>query len=269
MARAGRRRADRRRAERSGTPEPTDFRELLKAVSDPEQHRVRLERQAQEAAYPQQRVGARIRWVAAAVAGLVVVGAGVMLVTVSRTSETRPAALPSVPLAQATPTPPTSAASRPSTQAAAPPPTLTTSITATRSSVAAPPPVPRCAGAGTLTVNDNSADITYFGAWKVSRDRGFGDFGDDVHFTTSNGSSVSFSFSGTGISLFGETNSDEGRMDVFVDGKLQRTVDNTSETRRAQQVLFTACGLQPGFHNIRAFKRSGDYMVIDRFDVTP
>jgi len=270
MARAGRRRAG-----RSRTTDAADFpavdTELVKAVSDPEEHRVRLERQAQEAAYPQQRVGARIRWVAAVLAGLVVVGSGVLLVTVSSTSLPRPAALPAVPLPLAT-APATSSVSRPPTQPVAPVPTLTTSVAATRSSVAQPPPVPlavRCPGARTTTLNDDAADITYNGSWKVSRNRGFGDFGDDVHFTASNGSFAGLSFSGSGISLFSETNSDEGRMDVFLDGVFQRTVDTTSETRRVQQVVFSACGLQPGFHNIRAVKRSGDYMLIDRFDVTP
>jgi hypothetical protein len=246
--------------------------EPLKAVSDPEEHRMRLERQAQEAAYPQQRVGARIRWVAAVLAGLVVVGSGVLLVTMSGTSQPRSAALSSVPLPPATAPPPTSSVSRPPTQSVVPVPPLTGSVTATRSSVAQPPPptvpVGRCSGATTSTFNDDAAGITFSGSWKASRDRGFGDFGDDVHFTTSNGSFASLSFSGTGISLFGETNLDQGRMDVVLDGKLQRTVDTTSATRRAQQVLFTACGLQPGFHNIRAVKRSGSYMVIDRFDVT-
>jgi alpha-L-fucosidase len=147
------------------------------------------------------------------------------------------------------------------------------SATATRSSVAPPPAtVPagtRCPTAGTSLVNDDAADIDYRGSWQVSRDRGLGDFRDDVHFTTSNGSLVSFSFSGRGISLVSETFSDEGRMDVYLDGKFQRTVDTTSETRRVQQVVFNVCGLQPGFHNIRAVKRSGNYMLVDRFDVTP
>lgn len=271
MARAGRRRAERLRAERSGaTLFPVMDAEPVKAVSDPEEHRVRLERQAQEAAYPQQRVGARIRWVAAVLAGLVVVGSGVVLVMVSRTSQAPPAALSPGPLAPATAAPPTSSVSRPSTQAVAPIPTLTLSVTATGSSAApaTAPAVRRCAGAGTTTFNDDATGITYNGSWKASRDRGFGDFRDDVHFTPSNGSFASFSFSGTGIALFGETNRDEGRMDVLLDGVLQRTVDATSETRLAQQVVFTACGLQPGFHNIRAVKRSGDFMVIDRFDVT-
>ncbi len=265
MARAGRRRAGRSRT--------TDFTMVTaepgEAVSEPDEHRVRLERQAQEAAYPQQRAGARIRWVAAGVAGLVVLASGVLLVTVSRSSEPRPVALSSVPLAPATAQPTTSSASRPPTQAAAPPPTLTTSVSATQSGVAQPPPkAPSCPAANTAAFNDDTRDITYNGSWRVSSDRGLGDFGDDVHFTKSDGNFVSFSFQGSGISLFTETNNDEGRIDILLDGAFQRTVDATSATRRAQQAVFTVCGLSPGFHNIRAIKRSGEYMLVDRFDVT-
>jgi hypothetical protein len=56
-------------------------------------------------------------------------------------------------------------------------------------------------------------------------------------------------------------------MDVYLDGQFQRTVDTTSETRHAQQVVFSACGLPPGYHTIRAVKRSGTYMLVDRLDV--
>lgn len=240
-----------------------------KAVSDVDEHRVRLERQAREAAYPEQRVGARIRWVAAVVAGAVVLGGGVLLATVSGTSQPSQAALSAVPLAPATAPSPTPSVSRPSTPAVAPAPTITTSVRATQSSVAQPPPAaPRCPTGGVSTFNDDAADIVYTGSWKVSDGRGFGDFRDDVHFTTTNGSRVSLSFNGTGISLFSETNSDEGQLDIFLDGVFQRTVDATSETRRVQQVVFSVCGLQAGFHNIRAVKRSGGYMIVDRFDVT-
>lgn len=261
--------AGRRRAKWSATTKPAGHAAPVKAVSELDEHRVRLERQAQDAAYPQQRVGARIRWAAVVLGALVVVSSGVLVATVSRTSGLPPAALSSVPRLPAIAPQPTSSASRPPAPAVAPPTALTMSVTATQSSAAQPPaPVARsCSTADTSSLNDNAADITYSGSWRASRDRGFGDFDDDVHFTKSDGSSVSYSFTGTGISLIGETNDDQGQLDVYLDGTLQRTVDTTSETRSAQQVVFTTCGLQPGYHNIRAVKRSGEFMVVDRFDV--
>lgn len=239
---------------------------------------MRLEHLARQAAYSQQRVGVRIRWVAAVLAGLVVVGSGVLLTTVSSTSQPRPVALSPVPLEPATALPPTPSVSSLPIRVPVAGPVLTMSATATRSSAALKPPLPEkpsvpaapsCPIAGTLTLNDDAAGVTYSGSWRPNRNRGYGDFHDDVHYTNSNGDSVSYSFTGTGISIFTETFRDEGRMDVYLDGQFQRTVDTTGETRRSQQLVFKACGLQTGYHNIRAVKRSGDNMLIDRLDVTP
>ena len=248
----------------------------VKAVSDPDEHRVRLERQAQEAAYAQQRAGARIRWGAAAVGGVVVLGSLVLLGTVSRTAPPRQVALSSVPLEPATSPLPT--ASHPSTQAAASAPTTTMSVTQsptpTSAKPSAPPPpaVPDarlCVPARMSKLNDDAAGISYSNSWRMSYDRGYGDYFDDVHYTTSDGAKVSYSFTGTGISLFSETFSDEGRMDVYLDDAFQRTVDTTSDTRHAQQAVFSLCGLPPGRHTIRAVKRSGQFMLVDRLDVMP
>ncbi|RSM50905.1 alpha-L-fucosidase, partial [Amycolatopsis balhimycina DSM 5908] len=130
-------------------------------------------------------------------------------------------------------------------------------------------PAPHCPTAETATLNDDANGIVYSGSWYVAGRRGLGDFHDDVHATMANGSSVGYAFTGTGIALFSETYSDEGRMDIYLDEVFQRTVDTTSQARHAQQSVFSACGLSPGRHTIRAVKRSGTYMLLDRFDVTP
>jgi alpha-L-fucosidase len=44
-------------------------------------------------------------------------------------------------------------------------------------------------------------------------------------------------------------------------------VDTTSGTRLTQQVIYSARGLPPGTHTLRGVKRSGTYMLVDRFDV--
>lgn len=285
MARAGRRRAQRltvedllRKAREHARPitpgeYPGPGAELGKAVSDPDEHRARLERQAREAARAQLRAGARIRWAAIVVAGLAVVAGIALLATVSRPAP-RNTALSSVPLqpaatlassASATPSPSTA----PSTATS----TSTTPTPSTTRPSAAPPPVitaaRHCPTAETVTLNDDSDGIAYRGSWNVSRDREFGDFHSDVHYTKTNGSWVDYSFTGTGIALFSETFSDEGRMDVYLDDVFQRTVDTTSEVRQAQQAVFSACALPPGRHTIRAIKRSGTYLLVDRLDVTP
>ena len=45
-----------------------------------------------------------------------------------------------------------------------------------------------------VTVNDDDASVRYTGAWQHSRNRGLGDFKDDVHFTEKNGDYYEFRF---------------------------------------------------------------------------
>jgi alpha-L-fucosidase len=100
----------------------------------------------------------------------------------------------------------------------------------------------------------------------VNSGRGLGDYQDDVHFATANGSAVSYTFTGTGVDLISERFSDQGLVDVFLDGNLVSTVDTSSPARLTQQVVFSQRGLTAGTHTVRAVKRSGTYMLVDRFD---
>ncbi|MGW4064194.1 hypothetical protein ACWEGE_38300 [Amycolatopsis sp. NPDC004747] len=251
-----------------------------------------MERLAREAADPQLRAGARIRWAAVLVAGAAVVLASIAALTTTMSGPAQPpreAALFSAPLEPAAPLPssaiparsaapttsatPATTSATPATTSATPPATPTHSPT--RPSVAPPPPAapvaptPHCPTAETATLNDDANGIIYSGPWYSAGKRGLGDFHDDVHATREDGSQVRYTFTGTGIALFSETYSDEGRMDIYLDDVFQRTVDTTSQVRHAQQSVFSACGLSPGRHTIRAVKRSGTYMLLDRFDVTP
>jgi hypothetical protein len=116
--------------------------------------------------------------------------------------------------------------------------------------------------------NDTNSSITYTGAsWRSSANRGFGDYQDDVHATTANGDSASVTFTGTGISLITETNSDEGTIAVSLDGTSQGTVNAFSASRQAQQTVYTVSGLPLGRHTLTLTKTGGSWLVIDRFDV--
>ncbi|MGW3959995.1 hypothetical protein ACWED2_09225 [Amycolatopsis sp. NPDC005003] len=253
----------------------------------PDERRARLERQASEAAEAQLRAGARIRWAFVVAGAAVVVTSIAVLTSMSGPAQSpREAAVWSVPLEPATLLPSSAIpaqAAAPTTSATPPPTTsATTSATPTHSptrrSVTPPPPppsaapvtaTPHCPTAETATLNDDATGIVYSGPWYTAGKRGLGDFHDDVHATMADGSQVAYAFTGTGIALFSETYSDEGRMDIYLDEVFQRTVDTTSQVRHAQQSVFSACGLSPGRHTIRAVKRSGTYMLLDRFDVTP
>jgi len=89
----------------------------------------------------------------------------------------------------------------------------------------------------------------------------------DVHYTTGNDNSASFRFTGTGIDFITEKFSDEGQIDVFIDGVFVRTVDATNSTRLAQQVVYSQTWTSAGNHTIRVAKRSGTYMLVDAFRV--
>ncbi|HTF08690.1 MAG TPA: PA14 domain-containing protein, partial [Asanoa sp.] len=122
------------------------------------------------------------------------------------------------------------------------------------------------AAGSTLRLNDNVA--TYSTGWSVSSARGLGDYNDDVHYTTTNGGSFTYTFSGTGIDYLSERYSDQGLVDIFLDGVLRATVDTTSSVRLTQQVIYSVRGLPQGSHTLRGVKRSGTYLLVDRLDVT-
>ena len=75
-----------------------------------------------------------------------------------------------------------------------------------------------------VSVNDDDPGIAYSGSWGQSRGRGFGDYKDDVHYVEGNGSSVQYTFTGTGIDYVTELDESQGDVDVYLDGEFQKTV---------------------------------------------
>ena len=115
----------------------------------------------------------------------------------------------------------------------------------------------------------NAAGAAYAGSWSVSSNRAYGDFGNAVEYTTTNGDSASFSFTGTGVQVLSETNADEGTVDVYVDGVKTETVDAYSATRVAQQPVVDISGLSQGAHTVKLVKTGGQYLLVNAFTVTP
>ncbi|MEV4511672.1 hypothetical protein AB0K00_22175 [Dactylosporangium sp. NPDC049525] len=116
-------------------------------------------------------------------------------------------------------------------------------------------------------VNNTNPSITYTGAWSVSSGRGVGDYLDDVRYTTTNGDAVSYTFTGRGVDLVTEKFSDQGNVDVYLDGVFQQTVNTSNPTRLAQQTVYSKNWTASGSHTIRAVKRDGRYMLLDAFRV--
>jgi lysophospholipase L1-like esterase len=119
-------------------------------------------------------------------------------------------------------------------------------------------------GSATSTeINDTDAGIVYTGTWSYSANRTHGEYQADVHYTATNGDSVSYTFNGTGISYITETYTDEGNVSFYIDGVFQQTVSCVSSTRVAQVAVFTASGLASGSHTLKAVKVDGTYMLLD------
>ena len=110
--------------------------------------------------------------------------------------------------------------------------------------------------------------FTYSGnGWSHQANRGLGDSNNNIHATTNNGDSVSYTFTGTGIEYITETYTDEGNVDVYIDGTLKKTVSAYSSARVAQVMLYSISNLAAGQHTIKLVKRSGTYMLLDAFKV--
>jgi hypothetical protein len=138
--------------------------------------------------------------------------------------------------------------------------------------VGAAAPAPAASSAPVQIINDTAAGLQYMGGgWGYYAGRGVGDLQDDVHATTSNGDSVSFSFRGTGVSFATEKSLDEGQVDVLLDGQLVQTVDAFADGVHNQsgQVLFSRNDLPQGQHTLQLVKKSGDYMLLDSLTVQP
>ncbi|HEX4700904.1 MAG TPA: hypothetical protein VH352_02145, partial [Pseudonocardiaceae bacterium] len=118
-------------------------------------------------------------------------------------------------------------------------------------------------------LNDNDWRAVYTGAWNTSGGRHLGDLGDDVHYTSTDGDSFSYTFAGTGIQVLSETNSDEGTADVYVDGVKTQTVDANTPQRLAQQAIVSVTGLAKGQHTVRIVKTGGSFLLIDGVTVIP
>jgi hypothetical protein len=119
-------------------------------------------------------------------------------------------------------------------------------------------------GAGCIQLDDTSLALSYSAGWQQSSNRGAGDFQDGVHYATANGASVSLQFTGTGVSVFMPTNSDEGTFQVTIDGVSRGTyAANTSSGYVPRVLVYSNGSLSNGTHTLTLTKLSGTYLVLD------
>ncbi|WP_238008833.1 hypothetical protein KZZ52_44895 [Dactylosporangium sp. AC04546] len=124
-------------------------------------------------------------------------------------------------------------------------------------------------GPTTTRLDDTDSRIVYSG-FSLQSGRTFGDLNGDIHFATANGSTATLTFTGTGIAVYGEQNTDQGNIGISIDGGAQQTVSTvpTDGLRHANVSLYTRTGLSAGTHTIVVTKLSGTYAVLDGFAVT-
>lgn len=124
--------------------------------------------------------------------------------------------------------------------------------------------------ATTEFVNNNDPRIVYDSGWTFSFNRGFGDYLNDAHHTTTLGAEATFTFTGTGIQYYTERESTMKNVQIFVDGVLMTTVDcSTAGARQVQVLTYNNQALAYGSHTITIKNASaGQYALIDFFKVT-
>jgi hypothetical protein len=95
----------------------------------------------------------------------------------------------------------------------------------------------------------------------------------ESHFA---GNSVTFTFTGTGVSWIGFKASNNGIARVSVDGAFVTNVDSYGPDPVFQPILFTTSGLAPGQHTLtievtqtKNPASSDTWVLVDAFDVTP
>ncbi|WP_433604102.1 glycosyl hydrolase family 95 catalytic domain-containing protein [Dactylosporangium sp. CA-139114] len=116
-------------------------------------------------------------------------------------------------------------------------------------------------------VNDTA--LTYDANWHRTTDRGYGDYNDDTHHSTTVGATASYTFTGTGVQLLSERFGDMGSLDVYVDNVLQATVNlGAPGARQVQQAVYTRSGLTNGTHTIRIVNRTTSAGMVDALRIT-
>ncbi len=119
------------------------------------------------------------------------------------------------------------------------------------------------------TVNDTAA--SYSPGWHYQNGRGYGDFQDDVHVTTTAGATCDFTFTGAGIEILSEKYHDMGDVEVVLDGVSQGTFHLYQDPmpRLYRVPFYRNLNLQPGPHTVRVIDRGGGaaYCIIDGFNI--
>lgn len=130
---------------------------------------------------------------------------------------------------------------------------------------------------GAKSYDSTSPLIAYKGAWTDQYSSGY--VGKSLRTTSDPGAEVSFTFTGTGIEWFGNTDRFHGLAIVMIDGNPEQEIDNYSDSDAPakQQRLYWKFDLPPGMHTIKlvntgkssaSSSKRNSIMDLDAFVVT-
>jgi uncharacterized repeat protein (TIGR01451 family) len=96
--------------------------------------------------------------------------------------------------------------------------------------------------------DDGSAAISYSGSWTTMSDGSA--WGGGLHSSTTSGASFTYTATGTNIAWVGTKGPDHGSADVFVDGKLVKTVNTNASKASERQTLYQKSFKKGGTHTL-------------------
>ncbi|MCX4163058.1 MULTISPECIES: hypothetical protein [Paraburkholderia] len=121
-------------------------------------------------------------------------------------------------------------------------------------------------------IGDNSSQITYSGSWQAVNNRSsFYDYLHDLHYTMNNSDTMTMSFTGTAIQVFGEQYIDQGNLGIAIDGGAQQVVNTVPADgeRHSNVAVYTSPLLTRGQHTITVTKLSGTYATMNGVYIAP
>ena len=105
------------------------------------------------------------------------------------------------------------------------------------------------ARAAVLLAEQAEKPVAYAGTWKSAKNKYAS--GGSLKYTTRNGASATYTFTGAGIAWVAYRGPDRGSARVYVDGVLKKTISLYASTYSAQQVVFAFNWGTTGVHKIK------------------
>jgi fructan beta-fructosidase len=106
---------------------------------------------------------------------------------------------------------------------------------------------PGAAAATSVIIDDSDASVQYTGAWNLATENRY--FKASAHYNTT-GQSFTVPFTGTRVEWYGLKNTDLGKAEVSIDGKVAATID-AYDARRQNALLFTQDKLSNTAHTFK------------------